>query len=86
MHSLCLKCLILFGKSKSTSFQVSVMSVGLLLCCLLWLFNSILPFLACVVKMFFILSVEYAGSLLLESPAILSLQVHFFIDLWAIQL
>lgn len=44
------------------SFQVPVMSVGLLLCCLLWLFNSILSFLAHVVKMLFILDVECAGS------------------------
>lgn len=44
------------------SFQVPVMSVGLLLCRLLWLFNSILSFLAHVVKMLFILDVECAGS------------------------
>lgn len=47
--------------------HVPVMSVRLLLCCLLWLFNSILFCLVCVIKMFSIFDVECASSPSLES-------------------
>lgn len=82
MHNICLNGLVCFGRSKSTlPFEVPVMSVGWLLCCLLWLFNSILSFFAHAVKMLFIFDVECAGKPSVEELSYSFLANTLFIDL-----